>query len=242
MAKNKITTSFRLFSVGAVLLSVLISKLLHITYMWAYSDVTVPAPFVYVSYYGYDLFNLMAVAFTFTAVVYAHSYFGRKTCTEIALLCFASLFVGKAVMFIYNLIENELQAAQLISGALSYTVEILFDALFVILAIIFSNIFAKKRDCSGKENSKLLYSPIKAAFSTAGAYSFILIADLTVMNVIPFIVKYGTPTETELKSIFSDYLYYIFSFPFIILLILLGFFLTVKVTGKLRTKQYYQSK
>lgn len=242
MAKNKITDSFRLFSSLSVLILTLVSKVLQLSYLWAASDITVPIVLVYVFRYSYMLLGIGATAAAVTTTVYAYSYFGKKTCIQTALISLGCLFSGKAVMFVYNLLANRLTAAQLISGGLSYLVEVLFDMLVLLAAIILSGIFAKKRDLSAKENAIKVYSPIKCAFISSALYYIFLIIDLSCVNVIPFFIKYSDPTASEIKSIISDYLFYIFQIPVIILLAWVCFVLLTKVTGRLKAKQYYQSK
>lgn len=242
MAKNKITSNFRLFSLLFVLIATLASKALQLTYLWSASDITVPLFLVYVFRYGYMLFSIAAMASAVSATVYAYSYFGKKTCITTSLISLASLFSGKAVMFIYNLLANELNAAQLISGALSYLVEVLFDVLILVTAIILSGHFTKKRDLAKKEGTIKAHSPLKCAFFSSSLYYVFLIIDLSAMNVIPFFIQYSDPTANEIKSIISDYLYYIIQIPVIILLTWVCFIALTRVTGRLKAKQYYQSK
>ena len=239
MAKNKITASFRLFSMPAVLISTLMSKIMHVLYTSAASDVTVSDIWAYVARGASELLSLLSVAFTVSITVYAHSYFGKRTAVQASLISLACLFSGKLFMYIYAVIANELSAAQLISGALSYISEVVFDCIVLILAILLSMTFAKRRAVSGKIKA---YSPTKAAVCAAGAYFFLLIVDLSAMNVIPFFVKYSDPRPSELLTIASDYLYYLFSFGVTSLLILLSFLLLTKVTGKLQLKNHYEPK
>ncbi len=242
MAKNKITASFRLFSILAVLLTTIISKGLQLAYLWAASDITVSVALVYLFRYGYMLMGIAATAGAVTTAVYAYSYFGKKTCITTSLISLGCLFLGKVIMFTYNLLANQLNPAQLISGGLSYLVEVLFDLLILIVAIILSAIFAKKRDCSDKERTVRAHSPLICAFISSALYYIFLILDLSLMNVIPFFIKYSDPTVNEIKSIISDYLFYVFQIPVIILLSWVCFILLTKVTGRLKAKQYYQSK
>ena len=242
MANNKITRAFRTFSLLIVLGATLISKALYILYLWSASDVTVPAPIMYVSGTVSELLNLFSIAAAISVTVYAHSYFGKKTAVTasvISLICLAS---GKIVMFVYNLLVNSLSSAQIISGALSYTIEILFDALVIIIAIVISYMFAKKRVTSKRADSNKFYSPAKTAVTTAAIYSVILIIDLSVMNVIPFFVKYSDPTAREIGRIIADYTYYLIDFIIIGLFAVLVIFILSKITGKLRLKQYYEPK
>lgn len=242
MIKNRISFRFRLFSLLGVLLSTVAAKVLRITASWAASDITVSSAFATVCRYGSELFNLIAIAFAITVTVYAHSYFGKKNCIKTSLISLACLTFGKLVMYLYNVIFNELGTAKLISGAFSYAVEILFDALIILTAIIFSYTFAKKRARHEKENSDKVYSPQKSAFATAGFYYFLLVADLSAFNVIPFFIKYNDPTESEIATIISDYLYYIFCAVVTILLIALAFTVITKITGKLKLKIHYTKK
>lgn len=242
MAKNKITASFRLFSLLSVLLLTVISKVLQLTYLWAASDITVQLVFVYIFRYSYMLFGIGAMAMAVTSTVYAYSYFGKKTCIQTALISLGCLFSGKAIMFVYNLLANQLTAAQLISGGLSYLVEVLFDMLVLLTAFILSGFFASRRDLSKKENSARVYSPLRCSFISSALYYIFLIIDLSAMNVIPFLIQYNDPTASEIKSIISDYLYYVFQIPVIILFSWVCFMLLTRVTGRLRAKQYYQSK
>lgn len=241
MSKNKITVYFRLFSMGSVLLFSILSKVLILTYRWSVSDVMIEKIVTTILLRGYELFNIITVALVITTTVYAHAYFGKKTCMSVSLVSLGCLALGKVLMFVYNCIVNELSAAQLISGALSYTVEILFDTLLITVAIIFSYIFAKKRCNPHYNNPNKAFSPEKTAISVAGAYYFIQIVDLSAMNVIPFFVMYGSPTQSELQTMISDYLFYILSFPVSVLFIFAAFFLTRKITGKLVLKKYYKS-
>ena len=221
MAKNKITASFRLFSFLTVLLSAVLSKVLHIVYITAASDITVSDTLALVAKYSATLFSLFSICAAVSSTVYAHSYFGKKTALNISLISVACLFFGKVGMFVYNLLANELSSAQIISGAISYLTEVMFDCLIVSLALIISMTFAKKRDLSNKENAEAKYSPLRASFLSLAAYTLLLIADLTVMNVIPFLVKYDNFSAIEIKNIVSDYLYYLFHLPVFFLLSLL---------------------
>ncbi|MBQ4066528.1 MAG: hypothetical protein IJD22_02670 [Clostridia bacterium] len=242
MSKNKITTSFTLFTVAGVLGCTIISKILTIVYLWAVSDITAPALVAPVCYYGSDLFSLCAVSVAIAATVYAFSYFGKKTAVRTALIALSGLACGKIMMYVYNVIVNTLSAPKLIPGALSYFIEILFDGLMVTVALIFSSIFAKRRDVSQKENATAAYSPLKAALSSCGAYYAVLIVDLSIMNVIPFFIKYSDPTENEIRKIIADYLFYVFSAAIAMLFISLVLFILRKITGKLKLKQYYAKK
>lgn len=242
MAKKNITASFRLFSFITVLASTLLSKILYIVYLAAVADVTVSNFWAMTARYSSQLFNLFSVACTVCITVYAHSYFGKRTTTASSLVSFACLAIGKIAMFVYNVIANEMTTAKLISGALSYLTEMLFDCLIIIIAVVLSITFAKKRDLSKKEESVLRYSPLKADVISVIIYFSLLIADLTAMNVIPFFVKYGTPTVIEIKNIVADYLYYLISMVVAILLSILINTLLTKVTGKLQLKKYYQLK
>ncbi len=239
MAKNKITSNFRLFSLLFVLIATLASKALQLTYLWSASDITVPLALVYVFRYSYMILGIAATAGAVSTTVYAYSYFGKKTCITTSLISLACLFSGKVTMFVYNLLANELKAAQLISGALSYLVEVLFDVLILLAAIILSGIYARKRDLAKKESTVRAYSPLNCTFLSASLYYVFLIIDLSVMNVIPFFVKYSDPTASEIKSIISDYMYYALQIPVIILLSWMCFALLTKATGKLKAKQYY---
>ncbi len=242
MAKNKITTTFRLVSLFAVLGATLLSKALYILYLWSASDITVPDVVTYISGTLSELLGLLGVATAISATIYAHSYFGKKTAIHTSLISLACLTSGKIAMFLYNLLANSLSAAQIISGALSYTIEILFDALVIIIAVMVSFIFAKKRVVSNNAEKDRIYSPLKAAITTSAVYSVILIIDLTVMNVIPFFIKYSDPTSAEIGKIIADYMYYLIDFIIIALFSGLIMFSLSKVTGKLRLKQYYEPK
>jgi len=241
MSNNKITVSFRLFALGSVLLSTVLSKILFITYKWASANVMIGDIVEAILLRGYELMSIVNVALAITATVYAHAYFGKKTCFCTSLVSLACLAFGKVIMLVYNCIANELSSAQLISGALSYVVEILFDALLLIIAIILSYSFAKKRCTSESEDRDRVYSPVKTAIAVSGAYYFIKIADLTAVNIIPFFVKYGMPYESELMLMISDYLFYIICFPISIPIIICSFYILKKITGRLVLKKYFKA-
>ncbi len=240
MAKNKITSRFRLVSMGAVLLCALLSKILLVTYRWADKDVLVPDIAASILLRGYELCNVLTISLVICFTVYAHAYFGTRTCISVSLVSLGGLFASKVFMFIYNCIANELTAAQLISGALAYVVEVLFDALLIIIAIILSYSFAKNRCLSGTPSPERAFSPEKCCIAVSGAYYFIQIADLTAMHVIPFIANYGAPTKSELMTMISDYVFYLVCFGISVLFIYLSFILIRKLTGKLVLKKYYK--
>lgn len=242
MAKNKITSSFKLFSILFVLGATLFSKALYILYLWSASDITVPDAVTYISGTISELLSLFSVAAAVCVTVYAHSYFGKKTTIQMSLVSLGCLALGKITLFLYNLIANSLSTAQIISGALSYIIEILFDALVLILAIVISYIFSKKRVVSKKADSDKVFSPMIAAITTSGVYSAILMIDLTVMNVIPFFIKYSDPTAEEIGKIIADYMFYLIDFIIIGLFAVLIIFVLSRITGKLRLKQYYEPK
>lgn len=242
MAKNRITLSFRLTSLISVLVATELSAAFLLLYYWAASDVTVNDAFAYIFRGANELLNLFALTMAIASIVYAHAYFGKKTTVHTLLFSLASLFAGKLTIFLYNMIVNSLSAAQLLAGALTYLVDMLFFALILIVAVILSYVFAKLRIKSQKPDADSLYSPSKAAFATVGAYVFILIADLSLTNVIPFFIKYSDPTQDEIKAIISDYLYDIFTLPVAILFVLLAMLILTRATGKLKLKQYYKPK
>ncbi len=242
MFKNSITARFRIFSIGSVLGATIASKLLLIAYMWAASDITVSDIFTNVFRFGYEAFEILAIAFAIAVTVYAHSYFGKKTCVSSSLFSLGCLASGKVLMYIYMMLSNELSGAQLISKAFSYTVEILFDGVLILLAILFSFTFAKKRANTRFADPEKKFSPQKSACFAAGAYYFLLIADLSLARVIPFIVKYNDPTLSEIKAIVADYLYYLIALPVNLLFIILAMFSLSKITGRLKLKQYYERK
>ncbi len=242
MAKKNITTLFRLFTPIFIFGATVISKTLYILYIWAASDITVPDAFKYIFGTVSELFGLFSVAAAISAIVYAHSYFGKKTTVQTSLISLGCLALGKVIMFVYNLLANSLSAAQIISGALSYIVEILFDALVIIIAIAVSYFFARKRITSKRSDSTGFYSPSKAVITTSAVYTVILAADLTFMNVIPFFMRYSDPTAREIGRIITDYMYYLIDLILISVfaVIILQFF--TKITGKLRLKEYYKQK
>ena len=235
MAKNKITQRFFLYSCGFVLVATALAKLCQILYMIYSSDIMMSEAVVSIFHIGYELFNLFAVASTVTVSIYAYSYFGIKTAIKSSLLSLAALTLGKVIMYVYNVLVNTLTTAQLIAGALSYITEVLFDALVIVLALIFAFSFAKLRIKKGNDS----FSPLFASFGALAVYFLILIADLTFMNVIPFFVKYGDPLDAEIRTIISDYLYYLISIPIAMLFSMLSNHLLTKVTGKLRLKSHY---
>ena len=98
MLKNNITARFSLFSALAVLLSTIISKVLVIAAAWASSDIMISDTVATVFRYGNELFALLAIALTVCASVYAHSYFGKKTCIRVSLISLGALFIGHTVM------------------------------------------------------------------------------------------------------------------------------------------------
>lgn len=242
MANNKITASFRLFSVISVLISAVISKLLHIAFLSAAADITVSDTLAAIAKYSSVLFGMVSVTLAVSATVYAHSYFGRKTALTTSFISLACLFSGKVLMFLYNILANELSAAQIFSGALSYLTEVLLDLLIIFTSLIVSMAFAKKRELSKKENADASYSPLRASCISLTVYTFLLVLDLTFMNVIPFLVKYDNYSAIEIKNIIGDYLFYLFHIPVFILLAYLCMLLLSKVTGRLKIKKHYQSK
>lgn len=235
MAKNIITGRFTRFTFGSVLLLCVLSKVFQIFYMISASDIMASEAFVMLCRIGFELFGLGAVAMTVVACVYSYSYFGIKTALKVSGLLLLGLTSGKILMFVYNICVNSLTAGKLLAGAISYMIEILFDALIIAVSIIFSMIFAKAR--VKHQNG---WTPLAASFTSLGVYFMILIADLTFMNVIPFLVSYSDPTSSEIKTIISDYLYYLVSIPFAMLLAMLFYFLITKVTGRLKLKEHYK--
>ena len=236
MAKNTITTRFTLVSVGSVLLLCILSKIFQIFYMISASDIMASDLFTMFCRIGFELLAVSATAMTVSAAVYAYSYFGIKTALKSSGLLLGALTLGKILMFVYNMIANSLTAGKLFAGAISYLVEILFDALVIALSLFFAIMFAKRR-------AKIEYSkctPMGAAFAGLGSYFLILIADLTFMNVIPFFVSYSDPTTSEIKTIISDYLYYVISAPLTMLIAILCFFVLTKITGKLKLKEHFR--
>lgn len=240
MAKNKITSRFRLVSMGAVLLFALLGKVLFILHKATSSDVLVPGIIPTLLLRGFELCNIITVVCVITFTVYAHAYFGSRTCLSVSLVSLGGLFVAKLLMLVYNCIVNVLSTAQIISGALSYLVELLFDALLIIIGIIYSYTFAKKRCLSSQGTAERTFSPENCAIAVSGAYYTIQIIDLTLMFVIPYFREYGMPSSGDLLLMISDYAFYIACFGISVLLVYLSFRLTRKVTGNLVLKKYYK--
>ena len=190
----------------------------------------------------YNLTGYLAIAFAFSATIYAHAYFGKKTAVTTGLFSTLGLATGKILMFVYNIIFNNVTSAQIVSGALTYFIEILFDLLIIIVSLIISFTFARKRVSSVRDNAEKLYSPLSTSFFTSIVYVLILIIDLSAMNVIPFLIQSESIISEDVKNIILDYAYYLAVLPVLMVSSALAMYLLKKVTGKLKLKQYYEKK
>lgn len=248
MSKNKITDSFRLFSLLGVGGSAVIAKAFQIGYMLAASDVTVSDLFTYIFLIGYELFTLLALILAVCVTVYAYSYFGKKTAFFASLISAGCLALGKLIIFVYrNFINYAFYAPRLWAGVITYSFEILFDVLCIAVAFAVSAFFAKGRASRKKDDAHLRFSPVKACITSSLVCIFINrflipVIDLSAQNVIPFLIKYDNITSDEVISILLDYLYAIRFFPVYLIaafaLCLICFAALTRVTGKLKAKDY----
>ena len=149
MAKFSTVKKFYLCSICSVFLFTALGKILFILYRAAASDIMIA---------GAASFFLR----TLCSIVYAVSFFGKKTGGKSFLLSMLCLLSGDALLFLYNITRNVVGSASIKAWALSTLMEILFSG--VILGLAFW-ICCKKISFSKSEKAESIRS-------SAGCFAF----------------------------------------------------------------------
>ena len=239
--KRRFYICFALFPLAAALLSKVFYIVTSLTatdiyYTGAASAFLQAIP--YVCKYAFILFDQLYVACAIASVIYAFTYFGKKTAVK-ALFCSIGAFVlSEAVGLVFNLIRNMFSAGRVAASLIALLSELLFTAAILVSALMGSSIMLKHRINSRKRNRAKLYSHYNAALIPSAVSLSVVLIDLTCFNVVPFVIEYDNIMPKEIVSIVLDYVYYIgidFILTYVLCVVIL--FIFVKITGKLKPKE-----
>ena len=161
----------------------------------------------YLCKYGYLLFDQLFSGACIAAVIYAATYFGKKTAAKViavSVISFLAAFVGELV---YNTVRNNLSSGQISAAAIAMVSELLFFVAILIISVIAAALFLKYSFTSRKRNRLKIYSVSRAALIPTGISVIIRILDITFFNVIPFLREYDDIRPDEIVDITLDYLY-----------------------------------
>lgn len=245
MEQNKIKKRFYLCFVLFPLVAALLSKTFYISasltatdiyYTGAASAFLRSVPFI--CKYAFIIFEQMYIAGAISAVVYAFTYFGRKTAIKSLFTSLGAFVIAEAVGIVFNLIRNMYSAGRIAASLIALASELLFTAAILVSAFIGASVILKKRLTSRKRNRAKLYSHYCAALIPTAVSLLIVLTDLTCFNVIPFLNEYDNILPKEIVNIILDYVYYIgIDFVLTYALSALILFIFVKITGKLKPKE-----
>ncbi|MCI8611897.1 MAG: hypothetical protein HFE66_08285 [Clostridiales bacterium] len=246
MAKFSTAKKFYLCSVCSIFLFTVIGKIIFLLYRAAASDIMIAgaASFFlhalpYISSFCAQLFSRAAFVAAVCSIIYAVSFFGKKTGGTSFLLSMLCLLIGDVLLFLYNITRNVVGSASIKAWALSALMEILFSGAILGLTFWIGCRYAVKRFHSSSPKRLNQFAPLRAAFLSLGITCILHIVILSANKVIPFFIRYQNYTSKELMDIFYDYGYYIFWYLGISFLLapiymkILG-----KATGRLRPKDY----
>lgn len=246
MAKFSTVKKFYLCSICSVFLFTALGKILFILYRAAASDIMIAGaasfflrtlPFI--SSFCAQLFSRAAFVAAVCSIVYAVSFFGKKTGGKSFLLSMLCLLSGDALLFLYNITRNVVGSASIKAWALSTLMEILFSGVILGLAFWIGCRYAVKRFHSPSPKRLNQFAPLRAVLLSLGITCILHIVILSANKVIPFFIRYQNLTPKELMDIFYDYRYYIFWYLGVsFLLAPIYMKILEKATGRLRPKDY----
>lgn len=246
MANISKSKKFYLCSICSVLLFTIIGKIVFILYRAAASDIMIAGAssfflraLPYISGFGSQLFTRAAFVAAVCGIVYAVSFFGRKTGGKSFLFSMLCLLAGEALLFLYNIIRNVVGSASIKAWALSTLAEIFFSGVALGLTFWISYRYSVKRFHSSHPGRLKKFAPLRAVLLSLGITCILHIVILSVNKVIPFFMEYQNITSKEAMDILYDYGYYIFwhlGISFLIAPLYLK--ILEKATGRLRPKDY----
>lgn len=246
MASLRKTKKFYLCSICSTFLFTLIGKILFIFYRAAVSDIMIAGAssfflraLPYISNLGAQLFSRAAFVAAVCSIIYAVSFFGRKTGGKSLLYSMLCLLAGEAALFLYNVTQNVVGSASIKAWALSALTETLFSGVVWGLTFWIGYWYAVKRFHAVHTQRLKKFAPLRAVLLSLGITCALHIMILSVNKVIPFFMAYQNITGKEVLDILYDYGYYIFwhlGISFLIAPVYLK--ILEKTTGRLRPKDY----
>jgi len=213
---NKIKKRFYLGFVLTPLISLLLAKALYICASITASDIyytgsasALLRSLPYMCKYGYIVFDQLFTGASVAAVIYAATYFGRKTAVRALFASVLSYLTAFLAEIVYNLLRNSLSASQIAAAAFAMLSELLLLAAILVCSIVAATVFLKKSFTSRKRNRLKAFSIYRAALVPMGVSILARIFDITCFNVIPFLREYDDIRPDEIVDIALDYAYYI---------------------------------
>ncbi len=246
MAKLSKTKKFYLFSICSVFLFTIIGKIVFVLYRAAASDIMIAGSssfflraLPYISGFGSQLFTRAAFVAAVCSIVYAVSFFGKKTGEKSFLFSMLCLLAGEALLFLYNITRNVVGSASIKAWALSTFMEVLFSGVVLGLTFWIGYRYAIKRFHASHPGRLKKFAPLRAVLLSLGITCTLHIVILSVNKVIPFFLQYQNFTSKELMDIIYDYGYYIF-WHLGISFLLAPIYMKIleKTTGQLRPKDF----
>ncbi len=161
----------------------------------------------YLCKYGYIVLDQLFMGSGIASVIYAVTYFGRKTAIKALLSSVGAYVIAFGFEIVYNLIRNSLSAGQISAALIAVASELLFNIAFYIAALAAALLFLKKSFTSRKRNRLKTYSAYRAALIPMGVSAIARMLDITFFNVIPFVTEYDDIRTDEIMDIIGDYAY-----------------------------------
>ena len=244
MEQTKIKKRFYMGFILIPLISLIGAKLLYIFASITASDIfyTGSSSFFlrflpYLCKYGYIVLDQLFIGAGIASIIYAVTYFGCKTAVKALLSSVAAYMAAFILELIYNLLRNSLSAGQITAALIAMISELLFTVAFFVLAIVAASLFLKKSFTSRKRNRLKAYSVYRAALVPIGVSAIIRILDITIFNVIPFLIEYDDIRPDEIVDIVIDYAYSLaLNFVLAYLLCIITLRLYKAFTGALKPK------
>lgn len=241
---NKIKKRFYLGFILMPLISLLVAKALYICASITASDIYYTGSssaflrfLPYLCKYGYIVFDQLFAGASVAAIIYAVTYFGKKTAVKAFAASVLSYLTAFAAELVYNLLRNSLSSSQIIAAAVAMLSDLLFLAAVLTVSIIAATVFLNKSFTSRKRNRLKAFSVYRAALVPMGVSALVRLFDITFFNVIPFLREYDDIRPDEIVDIVLDYVYYLgvyFVLAYILAVISLALFKSF--TGALKPK------
>lgn len=238
--KNRFYAGFILIP----LISLVLAKILYIGASITASDIYYTGSSLlflrflpYLCKYGYLLLDQLFTGASIAAVIYAATYFGKKTTAKAVLASIASFLTAFAAELIYNMTRNSLSSGQIVAATIAMASELLFFVAILIISAITAAFFLKFSFTSRNRKRLKIYSVYRAALIPVGISVIIRILDITLFNVVPFLREYDDIRTDEIVDIVFDYVYCIgvyFVLAYILSAITLKIFKSI--TGALKPK------
>ncbi|MBE6714482.1 MAG: hypothetical protein E7575_04235 [Ruminococcaceae bacterium] len=246
MTKSNITLNFYIFSLCTVTAFSALSTVLRIIGRIAANNITISSSVKNTLSFLYNTCSLLAVVSVICAIIYAHSYFGKKTAKIILFASAGIILISKAAEMLSFMIQNDMLSTLIpfvIVG--SYAIEFLIYVPIILFTYGLCILFSRSRCKSNDEKHQRKRTPVIAAITAIGMFSFCFYFLIPIIDLINYIIpQLDVIVPSDMGKIAFDFLYAAKDFPSVLLGCTaagIGYmYLARLITGRLKLKQHYE--